>query len=80
MTEQATVSDRTAKEIRSTATGNKQQSNGAKKLVAQLGDVRRITERNAEGVGRTRGDTADLLKQAEALSGLMSQSGANGRG
>ena len=31
-----------------------------------------ITQRNAEGVSRTRGGTADLLEQARALTGLMS--------
>jgi methyl-accepting chemotaxis protein len=80
MHEIAKSSDRTAKDIRAIAAGNKQQSAGARQLIGQLGEVRRITERNAEGVGRTRGDTADLLKQAEALSGLMTQAGPNGRG
>ncbi len=41
----------------------------AARLATQLADIRRITERNAEGVRQTRGGTADLLKQAEALTG-----------
>ena len=41
--------------------------------VAQLADIRRITERNAEGVKQTRGGTADLLRQAEALAGIMGE-------
>jgi hypothetical protein len=40
-------------------------------LVGQVGGIRRITQRNAEGVGKTRGSTADLLKQAAVLTGLM---------
>ena len=80
MTEISKASELTAREIRSIVSANKQQSAGAKRLVSQLSDVRLITQRNAEGVGRTRGDTADLLKQAEALSGLMAQARPNGRG
>ena len=53
---------------------------------SQLADVRRITERNAEGVKQTRGGTAELLKHAEALTGLMGEAlehsprNGNGRG
>ena len=71
MKEMAKAADSSAREIRSVAKGNQQHSKGAAKLVAQLADIRRITERNAEGVGRTRGGTADLMKQARALTGLM---------
>jgi methyl-accepting chemotaxis protein len=80
MNEIAKTSERTAKEIRGVASANKQQSGVAKRVVAQVGEVRRITERNAEGVGKTRGDTTDLLRQAEALTALMAHAGGNGRG
>ena len=33
-----------------------------RKLVAQLADIRRITQRNADGVEPTRGGTADLIE------------------
>jgi len=71
MKELSKAADRTSREIRGVAKANKEQSAGAAKLAVQLGDVRRITERNAEGVGKARGGTADLLKQAQALSSLM---------
>ena len=71
MKEMVKAAELATREIRAVATGNKQQSKAAARLVSQVGDVRRITQRNAEGVGRTRGSTADLLKQAQVLTGLM---------
>jgi methyl-accepting chemotaxis protein len=50
---------------------NRAQSASAARLIAQIAEIRRITERNAEGVRQTRGSTADLIKQAESLTGLM---------
>jgi methyl-accepting chemotaxis protein len=74
----------TARDIKTITQANKNQSNAAARLVPQLSEIRRITERNAEGVRRTRGGTADLLKQAETLTGLMDSAIAakstNGRG
>jgi hypothetical protein len=52
------------------------------RLVNQLAEVRRITQRNVDGVGRTRGGTVDLLRQAQTLTGLVNTSkskSANGR-
>jgi len=71
MKEIAKAAELSSREIRAVAGGNKQQSKGAAKLVAQLADIRRVTQRNADGVGKTRGSTVDLLKQAQALTGLM---------
>ena len=63
--------EQSAREIRLVATGSREHSKVASRLLNQLVDVRRITQRNVEGVGRTRGGTADLLKQAQTLTGLM---------
>jgi len=49
------------------------------RIVAQLTEVRRITQRNADGVRQTRGGTADLLRQAETLTGLMDSAVAGKR-
>jgi hypothetical protein len=77
----------TARDIKHITHANRAQATTAAQLQSQLADIRRITERNAEGVKRTRGGTADLLKQADALSGVMadafpqaSRNGAHGRG
>ena len=55
----------------------------AARLLAQLDDVKRITDRNTAGVKQTRGGTADLLRQAETLTGIMNGAfgsrGGNGR-
>jgi len=66
-----TVSAATARDIKAITHANRTQSSGAARLVTQLAEIRRITDRNAEGVRKTRGSTADLLKQAETLTGLM---------
>ena len=71
MKEMAKAADQSAREIRTVAKGNQQHSKGTAKVVAQLADIRRITQRNAEGVSRTRGGTADLIDQARSLTSLM---------
>jgi methyl-accepting chemotaxis protein len=60
---------------------NKQHSARAGRVLAQLKDVRSISERNARSARDTHGGTGDLLRHAEALTGaLTSQSnGSNGR-
>ena len=58
----------------------KQQSKAATRLVGQVADIRRITQRNAEGVGKTRGSTVDLLKQAQELTGMMANGKARSNG
>jgi methyl-accepting chemotaxis protein len=85
MKEMAKAADSSAREIRTVAKGNQQHSKSTAKVAAQLGDIRLITQRNAESVSRTRGGTADLLEQARALTGLMntpqgrSSNGRNGK-
>jgi len=82
--EMAKAAASTAKETKTLTEANKRHSVGAAQLVSQLADIRRITERNADGMRQTRGGTADLLKQAELLTGLVDSvtvsKGTNGRG
>ena len=52
---------------------------------SEIDEIRRITERNARGVKETRAGTADLLRHARTLSGIVDGTGpaprgANGRG
>jgi methyl-accepting chemotaxis protein len=82
MKEMAKASELSSREIRSVANANQQHSKSTAKVTAQLADIRRITQRNAEGVSKTRGGTAELIEQARTLSGLMSppaRKTANGR-
>ncbi len=69
MKEMAKAAELSAREIRSVAKANQQHSKSAAKVAAQLADIRRITQRNADGVSRTRGGTADLIEQARTLVG-----------
>src|SRR5258705_2752250 len=81
--EMAKAAASTASEIKTITQANKGQSAAAVRLVSQRSENRRITERNADGVRQARGGTADLLKQAETLTGLMDSAvaarSANGR-
>jgi methyl-accepting chemotaxis protein len=60
---------------------NKQHSTRAGRVLAQLKDVRAITERNARSAKDTHGGTGDLLRHAEALAGALrpQKNGTNGR-
>jgi len=87
MKEMAGASTAIARDVKLITVSNRNQSVSAAQLATSLADVRRITERNAEGVRQTRGGTAALLKQAETLSSLMgdafpraSTNGSSGRG
>ena len=85
MKEIAKSADQSSRDIRTVATGNQQHSKGMSKRVGQLSEIRRITQRNAEGVGRTRTGTAELIDQARALAMQVnapngkSPNGRNGR-
>jgi len=82
MKEMAKAAALSTRDIRSVATANQQHTTSTAQVAAQLTDVRRITQRNADGVSRTRGGTADLIEQARMLSSLMngsSKRAANGR-
>ena len=86
MNEMARAAASTARDIGLITQANRTQSATASQLVSQIADIRRITERNVEGVRQTRGGTAALVKQAETLSGIMggafskATNGHNGRG
>ena len=41
-----------------------------------LAEVRQVTDRNARGVQQTRTNTADLLRQAEALNAMVERDAA----
>jgi methyl-accepting chemotaxis protein len=71
MKEMAGAAASTARDVKSITQANRTQSASAAQLLSQVADIRRVTERNAEGVKQTRGGTAALLKQAEALTGIM---------
>ena len=77
MKEIAKSAERSSREIRTVAKGNQQHSKGMTKIVGQLAEIRRIAQRNAEGVGRTRSGTADLIDQARALA--MQANAPNGK-
>jgi len=60
---------------------NKQHSASASRVLAQMKEVRNVTERNARAARDTQGGTADLLRHAEALTGALAshRNGSNGR-
>jgi len=51
---------------------------GIGRVLERLKDVRSIVDHNARSVHESRGATADLLKHAEALTGML-PNGAGGR-
>jgi hypothetical protein len=58
---------------------NRGHSESAARLLGQLRDVRVITDRNARDVRETRGGTAELLRHATELSGLVTSGGGGAR-
>ena len=77
------MSDTTARDIKLVSHANRSQSVAVKQVVSRLGEVKRITERNVQGVSRTRSGTADLLRHAQTLAGMVKDvaavSAPNGR-
>ena len=59
------------KQIRLLSGANIEHSGGARRVLAQLKNVRAVSERNAQGVRQTRGSTDDLLSQTEALRATL---------
>jgi methyl-accepting chemotaxis protein len=74
----------TARDIQAMTRANREQSAAAARLLGQLEEIRKITDRNTTGVRQTRGGTAALLRQAETLTGIVTGAfesrGGNGRG
>jgi methyl-accepting chemotaxis protein len=79
----------TSAQIRLITTANRTHSTAAGRVLEQLRDIRKITDRNARDVHETRGNTAELVRHAEDLAGLAAagtalahgkSNGVNGRG
>ena len=84
-----TATQSTAAHIKLITHANREHSTVAGRVLEQLRDIRKITDRNARDVHETRGNTAELLRHAEDLVGLAGggpngtsskRSGVNGRG
>jgi methyl-accepting chemotaxis protein len=74
----------TANQIKTITRSNRDHSQAAAAVAAELTETRRISERNVSGVKQTRTTTADLLRHAEALTAVVDDprtpgNGSNGR-
>jgi methyl-accepting chemotaxis protein len=82
MKEMTTASQNTSKQIKLISHANKEHSIVSGSLLAALGEIRQVNERNASGVKKTRGGTDDLVRRAGALTALVGPSSrrrTNGR-
>jgi methyl-accepting chemotaxis protein len=80
----STATGNTAKQLKLITHANREHSLVAAHMLDQLRAVRQITDRNARDVNETRSSTAELIKHAEALSGIAQTNGrrtagANGK-
>jgi methyl-accepting chemotaxis protein len=80
MRDMTTAAHATARDLQLITRANREQSAAAGRVVAQLDEIRRIADRNAVGVKQTRGSTADLLRQAEALTGIVGEAATSPAG
>jgi methyl-accepting chemotaxis protein len=62
----------TARQIKTITQANRNHSQVVTSLLADLTEVRRITDRNTTGVKETRAGTADLLRNAQSLTSMVS--------
>jgi methyl-accepting chemotaxis protein len=69
--EVATAAANTNKQIKKISRANTEHSAAGARVLQRLGEVRRITDRNANGMRETHGSTADLVAQARALTDMM---------
>jgi methyl-accepting chemotaxis protein len=67
----------TAAQVKLITHANREHSSVASHVLDQLRDIRKIADRNASDVNKTRGNTAMLIEHAADLAGLVG-SGANG--
>jgi methyl-accepting chemotaxis protein len=74
MREMASATSNTSKQIKLISHANRDHVQVSQKLLEDLGEVRRVTDRNASSVQQTRASTADLLRQAEALNAIVERS------
>ena len=75
----------TLKQIKLITHANREHSTVAARVLDQLREIRQITDRNARDVLETRGTTAQLMKHAADLAGLVAngngkRNGTHGRG
>jgi len=70
MKDMTTASANTARQIKMITHANREHSTAAGGILTELGELRRIAERNASGAKQTRATTAELLRRAEALTGV----------
>ena len=61
----------TTKQIKGITAANKEHSQTAGAALEDLAELRRITDRNADGVRQTREGTADLVRAAQALTAMV---------
>ena len=71
MREMTGASSDIAKQIKLITRANLEHSTGADSVLQMLSDVRKITERNAQGVQATLNETSGLIEQAQELSTIM---------
>jgi methyl-accepting chemotaxis protein len=71
MRDMSAAAQNTARQIKRISQANVEHSTAAASLLTALGEIRRITDRNASGVKQTRGGTDDLRRHAQALLNLM---------
>jgi methyl-accepting chemotaxis protein len=71
MREMTTAAQNTAKQVKSITKANVEHSSAAASLLTSMGEIRKITDRNASGAKQTRGGTDDLMRRAQALINLM---------
>ena len=63
MRDMISAAQNTAKQIKLIAKANVDHSTVSTSLVRSVGEIRQITDRNAEGMKQTRGGTADVLRR-----------------
>ena len=61
----------TARQIKLISASNREHSSVSGGLLAQLQEVRRITDQNVKSARDTRGGTAELTRQASTLAGSL---------
>ena len=71
MKDMTTAVASTTREIKLISHANREHSTVAGTLLGEVGEIRKITDRNARGVKETRVSTADLLRHTEALNAIV---------
>jgi methyl-accepting chemotaxis protein len=65
------AADNAARQVKTITLANRGHSQAVVSVLGEVAEARRITERNAGGVKQTRDGTADLLRNAEALTTIV---------